>query len=183
MWLWSHGIDELWYGGTFLIWHTKGREKCVGLYRMSEYSGFILVNKNILGPYIFVGCHRKTLVSDCTSSTEYTIVDLYYKNGFLIEGEAMWDAMRSPFQAKHINDSMFIESRYWQFLVLFLLLLLKISFVISKVLYFILQVTVKYNFTIHCNMWNLQLLKTFHHKSVNHLRSPPIVHTGNLTWQ
>ena len=85
----------------------------------------------------------------------------------------MWDVMRSPFQSKHINDSMFIESRYWQFLVLFLLLLLKISFVIRKVLYFILQVTVKYNFTIHCNMWNLKLLKTFCRKSVNHLRSPP----------
>ena len=25
---------------------------------MSEYSGFILVNRNTLGPYIFVGCHR-----------------------------------------------------------------------------------------------------------------------------
>jgi len=38
---------------------------------MSEYSGFILVNRNTLGPYIFVRCHRmsKTQVSDCTSST------------------------------------------------------------------------------------------------------------------
>ena len=35
---------------------------------MSEYSGFILVNRHTLGPYIFVGC-RKTWVSDCTSST------------------------------------------------------------------------------------------------------------------
>jgi len=25
---------------------------------MSEYSGFILVNRNTLGPSIFVGCHR-----------------------------------------------------------------------------------------------------------------------------
>ena len=29
------------YSGTCLIWHTKGPGKCVGLYRMSEYSGFI----------------------------------------------------------------------------------------------------------------------------------------------
>jgi hypothetical protein len=27
------------------------------LYRMSEYSGFILVDRNTLGPWIFVGCH------------------------------------------------------------------------------------------------------------------------------
>ena len=27
-----------------------GPEKCVGLYRMLEYSGFILVNRNTLGP-------------------------------------------------------------------------------------------------------------------------------------
>jgi len=25
---------------------------------MLEHSGFTLVNKNTLGPYIFVGCHR-----------------------------------------------------------------------------------------------------------------------------
>jgi hypothetical protein len=40
-----------------LIRHTKGPGKCVRLYRMSEYSDFILVNRNTLGPYIFVGCH------------------------------------------------------------------------------------------------------------------------------
>jgi hypothetical protein len=28
---------------TCLIWHTKGPGKCVRLYRMSEYSGFILI--------------------------------------------------------------------------------------------------------------------------------------------
>ena len=33
-----------------LIQHTKGPGKCVGLYRMSEYSGFILVNRNTLEP-------------------------------------------------------------------------------------------------------------------------------------
>ena len=43
---------------TCLIWHNKGRGKCVRLYRMSEYSGCILVNRNTLGPYTFVGCHR-----------------------------------------------------------------------------------------------------------------------------
>jgi hypothetical protein len=51
---------------TSLIRHTKGPGKCVELYRMSKYSGFILVNRNTLGSYIFVG---KTQVSDCTSST------------------------------------------------------------------------------------------------------------------
>ena len=35
---------------TCLIRHTKGPWKCVGLYRMSEYSGFILINRNTLGP-------------------------------------------------------------------------------------------------------------------------------------
>ena len=42
---------------------------------MSEYSGFILVNRNKLGPYILsdvTGC-RKTQVSDCASSTVFTI--------------------------------------------------------------------------------------------------------------
>ena len=56
------------YYGTCLIRHTKGPGKCVGLYRMSEYSGFILFNRNTLGPLFFVGC-RKTLVLDCSSST------------------------------------------------------------------------------------------------------------------
>jgi len=37
-----------------LIRHTKRPEKCVGLYRMSEYSGFILINRTTLGPYNFV---------------------------------------------------------------------------------------------------------------------------------
>ena len=38
------------YSGTCLIRHTKGPEKCVGLYWISEYSGFILVKRNTLGP-------------------------------------------------------------------------------------------------------------------------------------
>ena len=46
------------YSGTCLIQHTNGPGKCVGLYRISEYSHFILVNRNTFGPYIFVGCHR-----------------------------------------------------------------------------------------------------------------------------
>ena len=46
------------YSGTCLIIHTMGPGKCVGLYRMLEYSGFILVNRNTLGPYFFVRCHR-----------------------------------------------------------------------------------------------------------------------------
>jgi hypothetical protein len=46
------------YSGTCLIQHTKGPWKCVGLYRMSEYSGFILANRYNLGPLFFGGCHR-----------------------------------------------------------------------------------------------------------------------------
>ena len=40
------------YSGTCLIRHTKEPGKCVGLYmyRMSEYSGFILLNIITLGP-------------------------------------------------------------------------------------------------------------------------------------
>ena len=38
------------YSGTCLIRHFKGLGKCVGLYRMSEYSGLILVNRNTFGP-------------------------------------------------------------------------------------------------------------------------------------
>ena len=45
------------FSGTWLFWHTKEPGKCVGLYRML-YSGFILVNRNTLGPSIFPGCHR-----------------------------------------------------------------------------------------------------------------------------
>ena len=37
------------YSGTCLIRHTKGPGKCVRLYRMSEYSSFILVNIKTLG--------------------------------------------------------------------------------------------------------------------------------------
>jgi len=36
----------------------------------------------------------------------HIIVDLFWENGFL---RANLHAMRSPFRAKHINDSMFIE--------------------------------------------------------------------------
>ena len=39
-----------WYCRTCLIRHTKGPGKCVGLYRMSEYSDFSLVNRNTFGP-------------------------------------------------------------------------------------------------------------------------------------
>jgi hypothetical protein len=38
------------YSGTCLIRHFKGLGKCVGLYRMSEYSGFILANSNTFEP-------------------------------------------------------------------------------------------------------------------------------------
>jgi len=46
------------YSGTCLIRHTKEPGKCVLLYRMSEYSRFIFVNRNTLGIEIFVGWHR-----------------------------------------------------------------------------------------------------------------------------
>ena len=46
------------YSGTCLMRQPKGPRKCVGLYRMSEYWGFILVNGNTFGLYISVGCHR-----------------------------------------------------------------------------------------------------------------------------
>jgi hypothetical protein len=52
------------YIGTCLIRHTKGTGKCVGLYRMSEYSGLIIVSRNTLGP-------QKTQLSGCTNSTVY----------------------------------------------------------------------------------------------------------------
>ena len=37
------------YSGTYLNQHTKWPGKSVGLYRMSEYSGYILVNKKYFG--------------------------------------------------------------------------------------------------------------------------------------
>jgi hypothetical protein len=51
------------YSGTCLIRHTKGPGKCVGLYRMSEYPGVVLVTRNTLEPNIFVGCHRMSEIS------------------------------------------------------------------------------------------------------------------------
>ena len=52
------------YSGTCLIRHTKGPRKCVGLYRMFEYSCFALVNGNTLGPSFSVGCHRMSENTD-----------------------------------------------------------------------------------------------------------------------
>jgi hypothetical protein len=64
------------YNGTCLIRYTKGPGKCVRLYRMSEYSGFIYLAE-ILWDHTFfpdvTGC-RKTQVSDCTSSTVYIYI-------------------------------------------------------------------------------------------------------------
>jgi len=45
---------------------------------MSEYSGFILVNRNTLGPYIFVGCHRMSEKSG-VCSTVYTHFNYWAK--------------------------------------------------------------------------------------------------------
>ena len=59
------------YSGTCLIRHTKGPWKCVGLYKMSEYSGLSYLTE-ILWDLKFLsdvtGC-RKTQMSDCTGST------------------------------------------------------------------------------------------------------------------
>ena len=44
------GVKNNKYSGTCLIRHTKGPGKCVGLYRMSEYSGFNLGHRYTLGP-------------------------------------------------------------------------------------------------------------------------------------
>jgi hypothetical protein len=38
------------YSRTCIIRHTKGPGKCAALYMMSEYSGFILVNRTTLRP-------------------------------------------------------------------------------------------------------------------------------------
>jgi lysozyme family protein len=48
------------------------------LYRMLEYSGFILVNRNTLGPYIFAGCHRTNVDNRDTidkSAQTSTLID------------------------------------------------------------------------------------------------------------
>jgi hypothetical protein len=65
-----------------LIWHIKGPGKCVGLNRMSEYSGFNLLNRNTLEPWIFFGCHRMSENSEvglhkfpCTNCRQWTESD------------------------------------------------------------------------------------------------------------
>jgi hypothetical protein len=59
MGLWSYeNLSRTWtkfhefcmYSETCLIRPTKGPGKCVGLYSMSEYSGFILINRNNMRP-------------------------------------------------------------------------------------------------------------------------------------
>ena len=45
---WIQCVQCWWYSRICLIRHHKGPGKRVGLYRMSEYSGFILVNRNTL---------------------------------------------------------------------------------------------------------------------------------------
>ena len=59
------------YSGTCLIWHIKGPGKCVRLYRILEYSGFIIVNRNLWDHKCLsdVTECQKTQVSDYTSST------------------------------------------------------------------------------------------------------------------
>ena len=69
-------ISNTKYSGTFLIRRTKEPGKCVGLYRMSEYSGLIYLTE-ILWDHHFLsdptGC-RKTQVSECTSSIVLIII-------------------------------------------------------------------------------------------------------------
>jgi hypothetical protein len=72
--------------GNCQIWHTKGLGKSVRLYRMSEYSGFILVNRNTLGPSIFVGCQRisdNSGVNFFNTSVLYT-VELVQSNTWVV---------------------------------------------------------------------------------------------------
>jgi hypothetical protein len=54
----THQYWENEYSGTCLIWHTKEPRKCVGLYRMSDYSDFILANRICWEHKFFVGCQR-----------------------------------------------------------------------------------------------------------------------------
>ena len=64
------------YSWTCLFLPTKGPGRYVVLYRMSEYSDFILVNnRNTLEPsFSEVTWYRKTLVSDWTSCTVFVLV-------------------------------------------------------------------------------------------------------------
>ena len=45
------------YSAICLFRHTKGSGKYLGLYKMSEYSGFILVNRNTFELKKIVRCH------------------------------------------------------------------------------------------------------------------------------
>ena len=56
----------------------QGTRESVGLYRMSEYSNFIYVNRTLWDHNFLsdiTGC-RKTQVSDCTGSTVYIYIGL-----------------------------------------------------------------------------------------------------------
>jgi hypothetical protein len=66
------------YSGTCLIQHSKGPGKCVRLYKMSEYSGFILVNINTFGASIFVG----KLVCRIAQVPLYMYISKHYRNKF-----------------------------------------------------------------------------------------------------
>ena len=70
------------YSGTYLIRHTKGSWKCVGLYRMSENSCFILVNRSTWNHKLLSDVTRcqKPQVLDCTGSTVYVYMT-YFKKG------------------------------------------------------------------------------------------------------
>jgi hypothetical protein len=58
MWQHNRSVGTGKYSGTCPIRHTKGPGKCVGLYRILEYSGFILVDRNTLGSGKCVGLYR-----------------------------------------------------------------------------------------------------------------------------
>ena len=73
------------YSGTCLIRHTKGPKKCVGLYRMSEYSGFIteiLCSHRSTFLSDVTGC-QKTQISDWTSSIVHTNIPCTFWKNFL----------------------------------------------------------------------------------------------------
>jgi hypothetical protein len=48
---------------------------------MSEYSGFILVNRNTSGPSIFIGCHRNGTLREALSINENRIRKEYQQGG------------------------------------------------------------------------------------------------------
>ena len=90
------------YSGTCLIRHTKGPGKCVGLYRILEYSGFILVNRNILGQQIFVACHR-------TSDNSGVGLHMFHCNLYMKNQHVQGKGIIKWFPFCHLKGEMFLS--------------------------------------------------------------------------